>query len=111
MTIGSPVARSAAANIPMKVLSADPHTTATNRPPGANTRAISDADRHPRLTYEATIHHGIPVGEFTFQPDPGDYLLFYGRFHPDKGAAEAIAVAKAMGMPLRMAGIIQDEGA
>ena len=72
--------------------------------------AISDADRHPRLTYEATIHHGIPVGEFTFRAAPGDYLLFYGRFHPDKGAAEAIAVARAAGLPLRMAGIIQDEG-
>lgn len=72
--------------------------------------AISDADRHPRLCYEATIHHGIPVEEFTFHPEPGDYLLFYGRMHPDKGAAEAIAVARAAGRPLLMAGIVQDEG-
>ena len=36
--------------------------------------AISDADRHPDLTYAATIHHGIPLGEFTFRERPDDYL-------------------------------------
>jgi glycosyltransferase involved in cell wall biosynthesis len=35
-------------------------------------------------------------------------LLFFGRIHPDKGAVEAIAVAARAGLPLVMAGIIQD---
>lgn len=30
--------------------------------------AISAADRHPDLTYAATIHHGISLAQFTFQP-------------------------------------------
>ena len=72
--------------------------------------AISDADRHERLDYVATIHHGIDLGEFAFQRTPGDYLLFFGRIHPDKGVAEAIDVAERAGLPLTIAGIIQDRG-
>ncbi len=72
--------------------------------------AISDADRNPELDYVATIHHGIDLGQFTFQPEPGEYLLFFGRLHPDKGAREAIEIALRCGMRLLMAGIIQDEG-
>ncbi|MEK9209611.1 glycosyltransferase family 4 protein [Sphingomonas sp. 2378] len=72
--------------------------------------AISDADRHPRLRYAETIHHGIPIDEFPFDPVGSDDLLFFGRIHPDKGAAEAIAVAQATGHRLVMAGIVQDQG-
>ncbi len=71
--------------------------------------AISDADRHPALDYAATIHHGIDTESFTFAPNPGSYLAFFGRIHPDKGVVAAIEVAEATGIPLRIAGIIQDE--
>ena len=71
--------------------------------------AISDADRHPSLGYLATIHHGIDTDAFALHPDPGGYLLFFGRIHPDKGAAEAIDVAERTGIPLLLAGIVQDE--
>lgn len=70
--------------------------------------AISNADRHPRLNYLATIHHGIKVEDFQFRADHGNYLLFFGRIHPDKGTAEAIEVANRAGLPLIIAGIIQD---
>ncbi len=70
--------------------------------------AISDADRHPKLHYEATIHHGIRMQEFPLVRTPGDYLLFFGRIHPHKGAAEAIEVAERAGLPLTIAGIVQD---
>ncbi len=72
--------------------------------------AISDADRHPRLTYAATVHHGIDTAAFALGVTPRDYLLFFGRIHPDKGTAEAIAVARSTGLPLVIAGIIQDRG-
>ena len=71
--------------------------------------AISDADRHPALRYAATIHHGIDTGAFTLGPGLGSYLAFFGRIHPDKGVVAAIDAAKATGIPLRIAGIIQDE--
>lgn len=70
--------------------------------------AISDADRHPKLRYEATIHHGIRMEAFPLVATPGDYLLFFGRIHPHKGAAEAIEVAARVGLPLVIAGIVQD---
>jgi glycosyltransferase involved in cell wall biosynthesis len=71
--------------------------------------AISDADRHPRLHYAATIHHGIDVDAFGLHPAPRDHLLFFGRIHPDKGTATAIDVARRAGRRLLIAGIIQDE--
>ncbi|KQM66749.1 MULTISPECIES: glycosyltransferase family 4 protein [unclassified Sphingomonas] len=71
--------------------------------------AISDADRHPSLRYAATIHHGIPLDDFPFDATGSDDLLFFGRMHPDKGAAAAIAAAHASGRRLHMAGIVQDD--
>jgi len=71
--------------------------------------AISNADRHPSLNYLATVYHGIPLDEFTLQPEPDDYLLFFGRIHPDKGVVEAIEVARRVGHRLIIAGIIQDQ--
>ncbi len=71
--------------------------------------AISEADKSPELDYIATVHHGIDMENFTFRPDPDDYLLFLSRFHPDKGAKEAIEIANKTGRKLIMAGIIQDE--
>ena len=70
--------------------------------------AISDADRHAKLDYLATIHHGIDMQEFELAPGAGDYLLFFGRIHPEKGTAEAIEVATRAGLPLTIAGIVQD---
>ena len=71
--------------------------------------AISHADRHPALTYAATIHHGLDLAQFTFQPAAGAYLLFLGRIHPHKGTHLAIEVARTAGVPLVIAGIVQDE--
>jgi len=70
--------------------------------------SISDSDRSEKLNYIATVYHGINLDEFTFKKEVGDYLLFFGRMHPDKGAKEAIQIAKALGKKLIMAGIIQD---
>ena len=72
--------------------------------------AISDSDRHPALRYAATVLHGIDVDAFPFNGEAGEDLLFFGRMHPDKGPAEAIAAARAAGRRLRMAGIVQDQG-
>jgi glycosyltransferase involved in cell wall biosynthesis len=71
--------------------------------------AISDADRHERLHYAATIHHGIDMQAFELGTGEGGYLLFLGRIHPDKGTAEAIDVAERTGFPLIVAGIVQDQ--
>jgi glycosyltransferase involved in cell wall biosynthesis len=71
--------------------------------------AISNADRHPTLDYAATVYHGIPMSEFSLRRVPDDYLLFFGRIHPDKGVVEAIEVAHRTGRRLIIAGLIQDQ--
>ena len=71
--------------------------------------SISNSDRSQKLNYTATVYHGINLEQFLFKKEHGDYLLFFGRIHPDKGAKEAIEIAKSSGMKLIIAGIIQDE--
>jgi glycosyltransferase involved in cell wall biosynthesis len=71
--------------------------------------AISEADRHWSLNYAATIHHGIDMSAFALGSGARDKLLFFGRIHPDKGTAEAISIARLAGLPLVIAGIIQDQ--
>ena len=71
--------------------------------------SISNADRSPDLDYIATVYHGIDLESFTFKEEIGDYLLFFGRIHPDKGTKEAIEIARIFGMRLIIAGIIHDQ--
>jgi glycosyltransferase involved in cell wall biosynthesis len=70
--------------------------------------SISDANRHPALTYDATIYHGIELDRFSAGAGEGGYLLFFGRIHPDKGTHAAIEVARRAGMPLVIAGVVHD---
>jgi len=71
--------------------------------------AISEADKSSELDYIATIHHGIDLEKFQYRPETGDYLLFFGRIHADKGVHTAIEVAKRSKVRLIIAGIVQDE--
>ena len=72
--------------------------------------SISNANRHPSLTYVGTVYNGLNVKDFEFNALPEDYLLFFGRIHPDKGTSDAISIAKKSKKRLIIAGIIQDEG-
>lgn len=71
--------------------------------------SISYADRSPELDYIRNVYHGIDIDNFTLNEDKGDYLLYFGRIHSDKGTWEAIQVAKTAKMKLIIAGIIQDK--
>lgn len=57
----------------------------------------------PDLPWRRTIYHGVAVEEFPFSPDPGPYLAFVGRIAPEKRVDRAIAVARATGIPLKIA--------
>ena len=54
-----------------------------------------------------TIHHGIDLASYDLQAEKQPYLSFIGRIAPIKGVHLAIAVAKAAGVPLKIAGDIQ----
>ena len=72
--------------------------------------SITNAQREPQLglNYVHTIYNGIQVADYPFQPQPESppYLAFVGRLSPEKGPCQAIAIAQAAGLPLKIAGKI-----
>lgn len=70
--------------------------------------SISNSDRAPGLNYLSTVYNGIDLSLYPFQKVTGDSLVFLGRIHPDKGVHLAIEAARLTGLPLLIAGIIQD---
>jgi len=75
--------------------------------------SISDAQRAPlrdvAVSWIATVHHGLPLHLFRFSPDPGRYLAFVGRISPEKRLDLAIAVAREVGVPLKIAAKVDPE--
>jgi glycosyltransferase involved in cell wall biosynthesis len=68
--------------------------------------SISNAQRGPLpfANFVATVHHGIPLDLHSPNFDPrGGYLAFLGRISPEKRPDRAVALARAAGMPLRIA--------
>jgi len=68
--------------------------------------SISHHQRKPLRfsNWADTVHHGIPETQYQFSPHArGGYLAFLGRISPEKRPDRAIAIAKAAGMPLRIA--------
>jgi glycosyltransferase involved in cell wall biosynthesis len=70
--------------------------------------SISNSDRAPGLNYVATVYNGIDLSLYPLKEHGGDHLIFLGRIHPDKGVHLAIEVARRSGLPLLIAGIIQN---
>ena len=76
--------------------------------PDVRVVSISKAQRAPlrgvNVTWAGTVHHGLPLDPYTSNNEEGgDYLAFLGRCSPEKGPALAIAVAKRLGIPLKIA--------
>jgi len=74
--------------------------------------AISDAQRraNPRLNWVGTVHNAIDVASFPYRAEKDDYVLWLGRFNPDKGAHLAIDAARAAGRPIVLAGKLNEAG-
>jgi glycosyltransferase involved in cell wall biosynthesis len=50
-----------------------------------------------------TVYHGLPARQFRPSYERGTYLAFLGRLAAEEGPEDAIRIAKAAGMPLRIA--------
>jgi glycosyltransferase involved in cell wall biosynthesis len=77
--------------------------------------SISESQRAPLaalgLNWVATVHHGLPVHAIPRPADGGGrggYLVFVGRISPEKRPDLAIAVARRLGLPLRIAARIDE---
>jgi glycosyltransferase involved in cell wall biosynthesis len=83
--------------------------------PTAPLVSISESQRAPAptLPYAATILHGMPRDLLAPLPGTlegqGDYLAFLGRISPEKGIVDAIRIARAAGLPLKVAAKIGEE--
>jgi glycosyltransferase involved in cell wall biosynthesis len=68
--------------------------------------AISDAQRvtGPSLPWTATVYNSIRAETFPFRADKDDFAFFLGRFSADKAPHLAIEAARAVGMPIVLAG-------
>jgi len=74
----------------------------------ANWASVTAISRHqrwlaPTVPIVAVIHHGVDPESFTVGSGQGGYAMFLGRLSPEKGAHEAIEIARAAGIPLRIA--------
>ena len=67
--------------------------------------SISDNQRIPLVgaNWLGTVHHGMPKSLLEPSFRRGRYLAFLGRLAQEKGAHVAIRIARATGMPLRIA--------
>jgi len=67
--------------------------------------SISDSQRRPlpRANFIGTVLHGLPEHLLTPQPARPGYLAFLGRISPEKGPDRAIQIARAAGIPLKIA--------
>jgi len=68
--------------------------------------SISDHQRKaaPTANYAATVYHGLPSNLHTANVErPKEYLAFLGRICEEKGVEQAIEIARAAAMPLKIA--------
>jgi glycosyltransferase involved in cell wall biosynthesis len=60
------------------------------------------------LPVAGVVHNGIDTKAFGFEPRSGDYLVFIGDIRADKRPLDAIRLARAAGVPIRIAGPASD---
>src|SRR5436309_581261 len=72
--------------------------------------SISMNQRKPKpdLNWIGNCNNALDFSVYPCKPHRGDYLLFLGRLSPDKGAHRAVAVAMETGLPLKIAGKLQE---
>lgn len=72
--------------------------------------SISNSHREKfPFQYIATVYNGIDIAKYNFEKDSENYLVWLGRFVATKGPDLAIKVATKLNIPLKLAGIIEDE--
>lgn len=71
-------------------------------PPGLCAISVAQASAHPEVPW-SIVPDGLSLAVAPFGERPGDALCFVGRMSPEKGAVDAIAIARRTGRPLRVA--------
>jgi glycosyltransferase involved in cell wall biosynthesis len=71
--------------------------------------SISPSHRNqvPDANWIGTVHHGLPLDQYRFDPHGGSHLVFLGRMTPEKAPHAAIDIAVDAGVPLVVAGRVE----
>jgi glycosyltransferase involved in cell wall biosynthesis len=82
--------------------------------PNVHLAAISESQiaHVPRNRRDAmrVIYHGLDFGDYPFTSEPREQLVFLSRMAPRKDPVAAVQVARAIGMPIVLAGAPQTQG-
>ena len=108
-TIAGPMYSARFPNIPVVTTNHQPFNRTYNAVYGAALPRValvaishSHAASTP-LAVDAVVHHGIDVADYPFGAGDGGYVALLGRMTKNKGVHRAIAIAKAAGVPLKIA--------
>jgi glycosyltransferase involved in cell wall biosynthesis len=91
---------------------ADALREAVHREPATTVACVSAAQARAwreAVAVDAILPPYIPTRRIHFSPAAGSGAVFAGRLSPEKGAAEAIAIARTAGIPIEVFGDRYDE--
>src|SRR5581483_4810206 len=94
----------------LHILPDEDHARLRSLYPNACVVAISQCQWRdfPQAPPAAVIPHGVDLEQFAFRAEPAGYVCYLGRFMPEKGPLAAIAAARTAGLPIVLAGPIND---
>ena len=110
LDLGAPVVHTL--HLPPERRVADALREAVRREPAIAVACVSEAQAsawRKAIVVDAILPPYIPTRRIPFSPAAGSGAVFAGRFSPEKGAAEAIAIARIAGIPIEVFGDRYDE--
>lgn len=115
-TIAGPLLRLRPAGVPVAVTNHNPftaHALTVLRSAAPDTAVIAISNDHAAhaegVRIARVIHHGLDPAKVPVGSGRGGYAVFLGRVDPTKGIVEALKIARAAGVPLRIAAKMQDQ--
>ena len=115
-TIAGPLYRHRPPGVPVVVTNHGPFDENTNvlfAAMAGDTAIVAisqnQADTAEGVAVTRVIHHGMDVAPVPVGDGGGGYALFLGRMNPTKGAREAVEIARAAGVPLRLAAKMRED--
>jgi UDP-glucose:tetrahydrobiopterin glucosyltransferase len=108
--LGSPVVHTL--HLPPEPKVAEAVREAVRREPATTVACVSAAQANAwrkSVAVDAILPPYIPTRRIHFSPAAGSGAVFAGRLSPEKGAAEAIAIARIAGIPIEVFGDRYDE--
>jgi glycosyltransferase involved in cell wall biosynthesis len=115
-TLAGPIYSARYPNLPVVTTNHNPFNRTYNALYGAvvpRVALVAISQSHATSTHlpvDAVVHHGINVDDYPLGAGDGGYVALLGRMAENKGVHRAIAVAKAVGVTLKIAAKMREPG-